>query len=66
MDANAITLTDDERLIIILSLEARVEKYAGFVESFKEQEKYAEHYKAAKAALETTVDLLDKIKGGRA
>jgi hypothetical protein len=33
------------------------------VESFKEQEKYAEHYKAAKAALESTVDLLDKIKG---
>lgn len=63
MDANAITLTDDERLIIILALEARVEKYAGYVESFKGQGKYAEHYKAAKAALESTVDLLDKIKG---
>lgn len=57
------TLTDAERLIIMLALEARVEKYAGYVESFKEQEKYAEHYKAAKAALENTVGLLDKIKG---
>jgi len=62
MDANAITLTDDERLIIILSLEARAEKYAQLVKNFKGDKKYEKHYKASKAELDKTVDLLGRIK----
>lgn len=57
-----MNLTSNERIVVILALEARADKYAGYVHSFEGKEEYAEHYRESKLELEKTVDLIKKFE----
>ncbi|MCM3701865.1 hypothetical protein [Paenibacillus macerans] len=57
-----MNLTSDERIMVVIALEAMVAQFAGQVHTFKGKKKYAKEYASSKADLEKTVDLIKKFE----
>lgn len=57
-----MNLTSDERIMVIIALEAKAAQSAGQVHTFEGKEEYAGYYEKSKTELEKIVDLIKKFE----